>query len=168
MYIKMLLNIKYKYRNMLFNIRYKFRNTSPFDMCMYMYIKYIIFPFWKRKRIKILAFSWKFFKFSKALALQLLARQATGPRKARGAIESTYVDDGKSMLVATFTEILKKMWGAKKPKRCSFFSWFFVFFGEAENLVVVWNHKVDDFLRETVDTMNQLILQHENVSTWQT
>lgn len=35
--------------NMLFNIKYKFRNTSPFDMCMYifinMYIKYIIFPF---------------------------------------------------------------------------------------------------------------------------
>lgn len=29
-------------------------------------------------------------RISKALALQLLARQATGPRKARGAIESTY------------------------------------------------------------------------------
>ena len=78
-------------------------------MCMYMYInmyiKYITFPFQKGNASKSRRFHGKFPTFSKALALQLLARQATGPRKAPEAIESTYVDDGKSMLVATFTEI---------------------------------------------------------------
>ena len=125
MYIKMLFNIKYKYRNMLFNIKYKFRNTSPFDMCMYMYInmyiKYHIPLLKKETHQNPSVFMENSRRISKALALQLLARQATGPRKARGVIESICVDDGKSMLVATFTEILKKKCEGPETKKMFLF-----------------------------------------------
>ena len=146
----------------------------------------------------------KFPKFSKALALQLLARQATGPRKARGAIASiwmfpkivvppnhpifigfsiinhpflgspifgnTHMCRWRKIYVGCYIHrnLKRNVRGQKTKKVLLFFRWFLFFLERLKVWEQFWNHRVDDFLRETVDTMNQLILQHEKVSTWQT
>lgn len=97
----------------------------------YVYQVYHIPLFQKGNASKSQRFHGKFPKFSKALALQLLARQATGPRKARGAIESFLCRLWKIYVGCYIHRNLKRNVRGLKPKRCSFFS---VFFGEAESL----------------------------------